>query len=358
MSDREAPDSTAGPGPEPGAPGTREASEASEATRTLPVQRIRPGQHAFTAYDSETTQWDVVSAFVRQGLALSEKVLLFLHPRVTEGELLNRIDAATPALTQAWGRGQLTLSSMRALIAPDQVFTTARQWRRLTEESERAVRQGYSAMRVYIDMAWIHDLGTDVGDVMHRERTSGHLFEGRRYSEVCAYDHRAFAPEVLHAMRRAHPVNLLGTVGSLRAIAEGGGAAGTGSAGTDGGDGGGGTAVRLVGEADIATHHEFTTALRLAYARAVPGSPLRIDLRTLHFLGASCAAELLRLSAATGTPTAHGTRTHGTTTAHGTHHAAAIRTTVHCTPVQARTLRRLGSDAVSSLTLVEEGNGC
>ncbi|MFG3253832.1 MEDS domain-containing protein [Streptomyces sp. NPDC048172] len=326
MSDREAPGRTDVPG--------RPAAVAPDA-RTLPVQRIRPGQHAFTAYDSESTQWDVVGAFVRQGLALSEKVLLFLHPRITGDELLRRIGAGTPALTQAWERGQLALSTMRALIAPDQVFTAARQWDRITEESEHAVRQGYSAMRAYIDMAWVHDLGTDVRDVMRRERSSGHLFEGGRYSEVCAYDDRTFSSDVLHAMQQAHPVNLLGTVGSLHAVPASDGN-GTGTSG--------GTAVRLVGEADIATHHDFTAALRAAYGRAEPGRPLLIDLRTLHFLSAGCAAELLRLSAAAGT------------TAHG--RGATSRTTVRCTPVQARTLRRLGSDAVRSLTLVEEGNGC
>ncbi|GAA2084505.1 hypothetical protein GCM10009801_45710 [Streptomyces albiaxialis] len=343
MSDREAPGRTDVPG--------RPTALAADA-RTLPVQRIRPGQHAFTAYDSETTQWDVVGAFVRQGLALSEKVLLFLHPRVTGTELLRRIDAATPALARAWDRGQVALSSMRALIAPDEVFTAARQWDRITEESERAVRQGYSAMRAYIDMAWVHDLGTDVRDVMRRERSSAHLFEGRRYSEVCAYDGRAFSPEVLHAMQEAHPVNLLGTVGSLRAVPATGATTGDGTTGdapaTSGTPGDGEahrtTAVRLVGEADIATHRDFTAALREAYAHAGTGRTLLIDLRTLHFLGASCAAELLRMSAAAGT------------TAHG--RAAACGTTVHCTPVQARTLRRLGSDAVRSLTLVEEGNGC
>lgn len=296
--------------------------EAPDA-RTIPVQRIAPGQHAFAAYGSEAGQWDVVSAFVRQGLALSEKVLVFLRPEISETELLERLDARTPALTQAWSRGQLVLSSMRSLIYPHRTFTAARQWERLTEESGLAVRQGYSSMRAYIDMAWVHDLGTDVGDVMKRERSAGHLFDGQPYSEVCAYDDRAFGHDVLSAMYDAHPVNLLATLGSLRAT--------RGAPRDDGA-----VSLRLIGEADIATSTQFTRILAAALALAEPRRPLFFDLTSLHFLGAGCAADLLRLCA-----------------------TAAPRTTVRCTPVQQRVLHRLGAGSIRSLALVvEEGAGC
>ncbi|MDJ1131487.1 MEDS domain-containing protein [Streptomyces iconiensis] len=289
--------------------------------RTIPVQRFRPGQHGFAAYGSDCGQWDVVSAFVRQGLALSEKVLVILHPSVTEEELLDRIDGHTPALEAAWRRGQLGLSSMRALIAPHHGFTAARQWDRLAEESALAVREGYTAMRAYIDMAWVDDLGTNLNDVMQRERSAQHLFTGRTYSELCAYDDRSFTDEVLTEMHRTHPVNLLAAVGALRAVHH---------------HGGNGAGVRLTGEADIATQDEFLRALQTTLGRTTPGQPLNIDLASLHFLGAGCAADLLRLSASVSSPT-----------------------TVRCTSVQARVLHRLGAGSVRSLALVvEEGTGC
>lgn len=297
-----------------GSPGTVDV-------RTIPVQRFRPGQHGFTTYGSVGGQWDVVSAFVRQGIARSEKVLVIMDPGVTEAELLDRIDAHTPALKQAWRRGQLGLSSMRALIAPHHVFTAARQWDRLAAQSARAVREGYTAMRAYIDMVWVDDLGTDVNDVMWRERSAGHLFADRTYSELCAYDERSFTDEVLAEMHRAHPVNLLGGIGTLSAVHHHSGA---------------GSDVRLTGEADIATQEEFLRALRATLERVTPGLPLTVDLTSLHFLGAGCAADLLRLSA-----------------------AAPTRTTVRCTSVQARVLHRLGAGSVRSLALaVEEGTGC
>lgn len=293
----------------------------------IPVQRMRPGDHAFTAYDSEPDQWAVIGAFVRQGLIEGEKVLVFMAPEVTGEELLRKLETRTPALERAWESGQLALSSMRALIRPDRDFTAARQWQRLIEEADLAVREGYPAMRAYIDMAWVADLGTDVEDVMRRECSASHLFDGRPYSEVCAYDGRWFSSDVLEEMLRAHPRTLLDVVGSLRAVP--GGPPGA-------------PALRLIGEADVSTAEDFSHALRTALkdaSRRAPetgGQPLAVDLTSLHFLGVGCAADLLRLTAAAGTAV-----------------------TVNCTAFQASTLRRLGSDSIRTLALtVEEVSGC
>ncbi|MGW8377644.1 MEDS domain-containing protein [Streptomyces sp. ODS28] len=288
--------------------------------RSIPVQRIRPGDHAFAAYDTEPGQWDVISAFVRQGLIEGEKVLVFLPPEVTGQHMLGRLEARTPALVRAWENGQLVLSSMRALIHPDRDFTAERQWQRLIEEADLALGEGYPATRAYIDMAWVADLGTDVADVMWRECSADHLFEDRRYSEVCAYDERWFSDDVLERMLRAHPRTLLDTVGSLRSVS---------------GTRQGAPALRLIGEADVSTGEDFGHAVRTAL-KAGARQSLTVDLTALHFLGVGCAADLLRISAEAGTGV-----------------------TVNCTPFQASTLRRLGSDSIRTLTLtVEEVGGC
>ena len=206
----------------------RDRAADSTDRRTVPVQRIRSGQHAFAAYGGEAQQWPLLSAFVRQGLIEGEKVLVFLERGLTTEDLLSRLEEQrcdghewhTVVLAEAWERGQLELSSMRALIHPDRRFTAERQWHRLIEEADRAVREGYRAMRAYIDMAWVNDLGADIGEVMQRERSAEHLFTGQHYSEICAYDDRVFSPDVLRAMDEAHPVSVLGTIGTLHAVHE------------------------------------------------------------------------------------------------------------------------------------------
>lgn len=301
-----------------------------DGARYIPVQRVRPGDHAFTAYDSASQQWAQLGAFVRQGVTAGEKVLVFLAPEVTAEQFFALLGDRTPALDEAWQRGQLTLSSMRALLHPHREFTAQLQWQRLLEAADGALCEGYPATRAYIDMAWVADLGTDVGAVERRECGAWHLFDGRPYSEVCAYDERCFDADVLERMLAAHPKVLLDAVGSLRAEQHG-------PPGTP--------TLRLTGEADVCTSDEFHRALRTALedtARRHPqpgrphhdaghpptGAALTVDLTTLHFLSAGCAADLLRLIAEAGTPV-----------------------TVNCRPFQARTLRRLGSDAIRALHL-------
>jgi hypothetical protein len=316
-----------------------DGGEAVADARTIPVQRMRPGDHAFSAYDGGQGRWEVLAAFVRQGLLTGEKVLVLLDPQPPAEELLWRLHARTPAVQRAWETGQLKFTSMRALLHPERDFTIEGQWRGIAEETQLALRQGYRALRTYADMGWIAELGADLEAVLRREHSSAHLFAGRPYSEVCAYDRQFFSADILGRLARAHPRNLLGDLGSLHAVH----GIGTGAR----------RSVRLVGEADVTTSVEFMGALRTALTPSERAEAARkrrtgtvlevikdtelaraedvtVDLTSLHFISVGCAAGLLRLC------------------------AQSSNVAIRCTPFQARLLLRLGADSVRSVALAVE----
>ncbi|MEV0281994.1 MEDS domain-containing protein [Streptomyces sp. NPDC050610] len=266
------------------------------------------------SYEDDETPWDVLTAFAWTGLTLGEKVMLFPAPGLPESEVLDRLDAWGPAAAAARRRGQIVLSSMRSLILPHQQFTPERQWEGITTETERAVREGYKGFRAYIDMHWVADLGADIETMIYRETHADHLFHAVPYSEICAYDRRAFSGEVLDAMARAHPTNLLERLGSLH---------------TEHADG----MVRLAGDADLATRTEFTAALKTAMARTPVAGRLVVILTDLHFLSAGCAADLLLVAGGA---------------------VEERRMEVRCDAFQARTLRRLGANSIRRLMLLEK----
>jgi anti-anti-sigma regulatory factor len=204
---------------------------------------------------------------------------------------------------------------MRALIHPQAGFTSDRQWQRITEETDRALAEGYSGLRTYIDMHWVGDLGADVGAMMHRESHAEHLFTDRPYTEICAYDSRWFTPGVLRAMHEAHPCRLLPRLGALHVEH----ATGT---------------VRLAGEADLATREQFIDAVRQGLRRGEGAPMLTVDLSRLVFLGVACAVDLLQLVPAHARGPVH----------------------VHCPPAAARILRRAGADQVPHLVISEVGH--
>jgi hypothetical protein len=284
----------------------------SASVGTIPVQQLRAGDHAFVSYDGDDAGRDVVSAFAWAGLADREKVMVFAAPQLDEDEVWDRLDAPGALLGAARERGQLTVSSMRALIHPDSAFTPQRQWQRISEETDRALAQGYRGLRTYIDMHWVGDLDADVDVMKWRESHAHHLFTDRPYTEICAYDSRWFHSDVLTAMHEAHPCRLLPRLGALHVEHTPG-------------------TVRLAGEADLATRQEFIGALHDGLRRVDDGGELTVDLSGLIFLSAACAVDLLRLVPADG--------------------QGHIR--VRCGPVPARLLRQAGADEMPQLLLSE-----
>ncbi|WP_030559967.1 MEDS domain-containing protein [Streptomyces aureocirculatus] len=288
------------------------AAEDAASTGTIPVQQLRAGDHAFAGYGDDDAGRDVVAAFVWAGLANREKVMVFAAPRLTEAEVWSRLDAPGPLLGAARDRGQLVVSSMRALIHPARSFTPQRQWQRIEEETDRALAEGYRGLRTYIDMHWVGDLDADIAVMMYRESHAEHLFTDRPYTEICAYDSRWFSPEVLAAMHRAHPCRLLPHLGALHAEHTA-------------------AMVRLAGEADIATREEFIAAVREGLARSAEARRLTVDLSQLSFLSAACAVDLLRLAAS----------------------AAHDRIEVRCRSAVARILRQADAGHVPNLFISE-----
>ncbi|MFI8996601.1 MEDS domain-containing protein [Streptomyces sp. NPDC053542] len=251
---------------------------AGEATRrgTLPVQRLRAGDHAFCRY-TDRPRWDLVAAYTWTGLARGEKVIICPAPQADRDTVRERLEEHGPSLDHVCARGQLVFASMRTLLLPDDRFSAARQRQRIQEEITGALAKRFAGLRAYIDMRWIADLGADVEEVMAREENAAQLFATRVYSEVCAYDTSAFEPAVLDAMHAAHPHDLLDGPGSLRALHAAG-------------------LVRLVGEADMATQIEWISALREAFKRSAHDGRLVVDLSRLHFLSVGCASDLLNLA--------------------------------------------------------------
>ncbi|MGW1377414.1 MEDS domain-containing protein [Streptomyces sp. NPDC002446] len=280
----------------------------------IPVQQLRPGDHAFVSYGNDEVRWEVVTAFVRLGLARGEKVLVLPCPGVPEEEVLARIDFPSRSTIQARARGQLVVSSMHEVISPDTEFTAGRQLDRLSAETDRATAEGYTGLRAFVDMGWVAALGSDVEAMACRETGAGELFAGRPYTEVCAYDRRRFDRSVVAAMARAHPRALLERLGDLRSVRD-----------PDG-------ALRFIGEADAAHHDAFRTALQIALAHTAPAGRLTVDLTRLHFLSVGCAVSLLTLArGAVG------------------HELIEVR----CHRGQRRMLRRLGGGTVPLLVLTE-----
>jgi anti-anti-sigma regulatory factor len=276
---------------------------------TLAVDQVKLGDHAFVYYADDEVRWGVAAAFTGRGCALGQKVIIVPDPAVSREDACQRIADGGAMVEQALASGQVICASMREIIYPDTRFRADQQLLRLRAATEEAKREGYGGLRLYVDMRWTHDLHLDAEPMMAWENSAHDLFLSGEFAAVCGYDRRAFDPDVVEAMRTAHPVALLQRPGELRAYrAERG--------------------CHLIGDADVATRPSFRAALAAALDVAADNSVL-LDLSRLCFLSAGCADDLLRLVAASG----------------------CYRVVVRCSAVQARMLRRLGADSRPELVL-------
>jgi anti-anti-sigma regulatory factor len=247
--------------------------------RTIPVQHMRPGDHAYVGYSDDDALRDIMTAYAWNAVVRQEKLLIFAAPGRGMGDVWTRLTSPGALLADARAAGQVQLTSMRGLIRPHPGFTAERQWSRIREETRRALQLGYTGLRTFIDMHWVHHLGVDVAAVMHRETHADHLFTGHPYQEICAYDMRAFDQHVLDAMRDAHPHNLLTELGALHcSFTEG--------------------TLRMAGDADTANQDTFRGALTEALRKSSEAGRLRVDLSHLIFLNAACGTALLHAAAA------------------------------------------------------------
>jgi len=91
----------------------------------VPVQRLRPGDHAFVGYGVGESRWQVLTAYVWLGLARHEKGMVLADPDIPQQEVLTRLDTYGPQAAAARARGQLVLSSMREVIESSATRTAA-----------------------------------------------------------------------------------------------------------------------------------------------------------------------------------------------------------------------------------------
>jgi len=276
--------------------------------RTLSVDQLRLGDHAFALYADDEVRWELAAAFTSRGCALGSKVILVPDPAVSREDACQRI-ACGGMVEQSLASGQLMCASMREIIYPDTRFRADRQLLRLREATDQARHEGYTGLRLYIDMRWTHDLGLDAEPMMAWENSAHELFQSREFTAVCGYDRRAFDPDVVEAMWSAHPATLLERPGELRAYRSERG-------------------CHLIGEADVATRPSFRAAITAALDAAA-GNTMLLDLSRLCFLSAGCADDLLRIATTAG----------------------CRQVIVRCSAIHARTLRHLGADTLNIFVL-------
>ncbi len=173
------------------------------------LEDLKPGDHLCFFFGNDAEHQAVMAQFLAQGLEGGEKVIYLTDrfaPRVILGYLKNQGIKGEPYLH----RGQLQIIEAAAVYLSGGLFDPEAVVGRLKEETERALAEGYPALRLTGEMTWATRgyLGTE--RLAEFEARLNELIPGSRFLAVCQYDCRRFDPILLTEILATHPQVIIG----------------------------------------------------------------------------------------------------------------------------------------------------
>lgn len=173
------------------------------------LEDLRPGDHLCFFYSSEAEHQAVMAPFLALGLAAGEKILYLtdrLPPRIIQGYLKKQGVRVEPFLH----RGQLQIIDAAAVYLAGGWFDPEATIVRLKEETEQALAEGYTALRLTGEMTWATrgHLGSE--RLPEYEAKVNDFISGSRCLAVCQYDRRQFDPVLLMDILATHPQVIIG----------------------------------------------------------------------------------------------------------------------------------------------------
>ncbi|TAJ32105.1 MAG: PAS domain S-box protein [Nitrospirae bacterium] len=171
---------------------------------------LKPGAHLCSLYETEEEHRALLTPFLRQGLERGEKVLYIVDARTAEAILayLRNDGLDVEPFLQ---RGQLQILTVQDAYLREGIFDPDRMIALLQAETDRAVAEGYPALRVTGEMTWALRGLPGSERLIEYEAKLNNFLPDSRCLALCQYDRRRFTPEVQLDILATHPMVVVGT---------------------------------------------------------------------------------------------------------------------------------------------------
>jgi diguanylate cyclase (GGDEF)-like protein/putative nucleotidyltransferase with HDIG domain len=152
----------------------------------------------------------VLTSFVRQGLERGDKVLYVVDAHTAEAVLDYLRDDGLD-VEPFLACGQLAILSHDEAYMQEGLFDPEGMIALLRAETDRALAQGYPALRVTGEMTWALQGLPGSERLIEYEAKLNEFFPGSNCLAICQYDQRAFSPALLLDVLYTHPIAIVGT---------------------------------------------------------------------------------------------------------------------------------------------------
>lgn len=185
----------------------------TEGTTILPsIARMHAGDHYCGIYRTDEDHRALVIDFVRGGVARGEKMLYIVNLQ-TAAQLKATLAAAQVGADALIDRGQLVILTAKDAYLKEGQFDPDKMIALLRHETDQALAEGYSALRVTGEMTWA--LAGEPGSerLVEYESKLNQFFPDSACYALCQYDRRRFDAELLLDILHTHPKVLFGRDG-------------------------------------------------------------------------------------------------------------------------------------------------
>ena len=177
------------------------------------IDRMQPGDHYCGIFRTDEDHRAIIADFIRAGVARNEKVLYILNV-TTVDQLTATLSSVGIDVEGLLAKGQLVLVTAKETYLKDGQFDPDRMIKALGEETDKALAEGYSALRGTGEMTWA--LAGEPGSerlVEYEARVNEFLQTNKKFYGLCQYDRRRFDSEMLLDILHTHPNVVFGREG-------------------------------------------------------------------------------------------------------------------------------------------------
>ena len=174
------------------------------------IKDLQPGDHLCCIYETEEEHRELITSYLKRGLEKREKVIYIVDVRTAE-TVLGYLRDAGVEVEPYLSSGQLSILSVGESYMASGVFDPDGMIGMLADETEKALAEGYSALRVTGEMSWALRGLPGSGRLMEYEAKLNRFFPGRKCLAICQYDMRRFEPSILLNVLSTHPFAVIGT---------------------------------------------------------------------------------------------------------------------------------------------------
>lgn len=175
----------------------------------LQIDDLKAGDHVCCMYETEEEYQLLLTRFIRTGLEAGEK-LIYITDVHTAETVINYLREDGFELEPYLVKNQIVLLSSTDAYLREGVFDPDSMIDFLRAETHRALKEGFSTLRVTGEMSWALNGSPGSERLIEYETKLDEFIPENLCSGLCQYDRRRFSPEFLQDILHTHALVAVG----------------------------------------------------------------------------------------------------------------------------------------------------